>query len=698
MWLAVFILCSIACGGGGGDSSASSGIGGQNIDPVQRDVAVYVSTIAGVAPGSTDGVGAAVRFNYPSSVAGDADNIYIADSLSHTIRKIALATGEVTTLAGKAAESGFADGIGTAARFYMPRGISIDGDYLYVADSGNNIIRKIDMNTREVKRIAGSAGNPGFADGNSTAALFRNPTGITTDANIIYVSDTNNHVIRRIDKNTGDVTTLAGTAGLQGSSDGAGSAARFFYPHGITTDRISIFIADTDNHVIRKIAINTGEVTTLAGQAGAYGYSNGTGAVARFYKPHGITITNDGTLYVADTENSNIRKIDIQTREVTTLAGNAGKIGAVDGIGAGANFNTPWGINTDGTYIYVADTNNHIIRKVTGTGEVNTLAGNAAAPGSVDGIGTAALFYNPSGITTDGNCLYIADNFNHTIRKINILTGESATLAGKAGQPGSTNAIGSAARFKYPDSVTISTDGTCLYTADTGNHAIRKIVIQTGEVTTLAGLPGASGSIDGTGANSRFYNPRGIIANGTSLYVADTDNCTIREIIIQTAEVSTLAGFPGALGSTDGTGTAARFNTPRGIIIDGRIIYVSDTGNHTIRKILLDTGEVTTLAGTAGSPCWNDGIGTAAHLFYPHGIIKLGDCLYIADSGNDTIRKINTVTRAVTTLAGMPRKPYWSDGDGLTARFNYPCGLSTDGTNIYMTDCLNNAVRKIEFR
>ena len=696
----ISILCIGACGAGssGGTSAGSASGGSVNADPVQRDVSVHVSTLAGVAPGSIDGVGSAVRFYYPSAVTGNADFIYLADSLNHTIRKIDLATGTVTTLAGTSGKRGFADGTGAAARFFIPRGITIDGDSLYVADSGNNLIRKIFINTGEVKTIAGTAGTPGFADGNGTAALFKNPTGITTDSTGIYVADTDNHTLRKIDKSTGVVTTLAGTAGLPGSTDGIGSAARFFYPHGITTDRTSLYISDTDNHTVRKIVINTGEVTTLAGTAGAHGSSNGTGPEARFYYPRGITISIDGAcLYLADTDNSNIRKVIVDTGVVTTMAGVAGAPGSIDGAGAVANFNTPWGICADESFLYIADTSNHTIRKLSmGTAEVMTLAGRPAAPGSIDGIGAAALFYNPSGITTDGSHLFVVDTFNHTIRKIKILTGESTTLAGMAGQPGSTDGVSTAARFRFPENITISTDGTCLYTADTGNHTIRKIVIQTGEVTTIAGAAGAFGSIDGAGANSRFYNPRGITTDGTSLYIADTDNCTIRKINLETAEVSTLAGYAGDHGSTDGTGASARFNTPKGITITGNNLYVADTGNHTIRKIISNTGEVSTMAGSAGSPCRNDGTGSAAHLSYPHGIIQMGDCLYVADSGNDTIRKIVIQTRVVTTLAGEPYEPYWADGDGLTARFNYPYGISTDGNYIYVSEFNNNTIRRIE--
>jgi sugar lactone lactonase YvrE len=324
-----------------------------------------VTTLAGIAgsSGSTDGTGAAVRFNFPFGMTADGTNLYVVDSSNHTIRKIVISTGEVTTLAGTAGYQGSADGTGAAARFYYPYGITTDGTNLYVADSGNNTIRKIVISTGAVTTLAGTAQSVGSSDGNGAVARFNNPFGITTDGTNLYVADSWNHTIRKIVISTGEVTTLAGTAGYQGSTDGTGAAARFYYPYGITTDGTNLYIADTSNCTIRKIVISTGEVTTLAGTAGLGGSTDGTGAAARFYLPYGIT--TDGTnLYVADSVNQLIRKIVISTGEVTTLAGTAGASGSADGTGAAARFNYPYGITTDGTNLYVADSGNNTIRKI----------------------------------------------------------------------------------------------------------------------------------------------------------------------------------------------------------------------------------------------------------------------------------------------------------------------------------------------
>ncbi|SVC59026.1 uncharacterized protein METZ01_LOCUS311880, partial [marine metagenome] len=215
-----------------------------------------------------------------------------------------------------------------------------------------------------------------------------------------------------------------------------------------------------------------------------------------------------------------------------------------------------------------------------------------------------------------------------------------------SGSTGSTNATGTSASFNYPRDIT--TDGTNLYVADYNNHTIRKIVISTGAVTTLAGSAGSSGSTNATGTSARFKYPRGITTDGTNLYVADADNHLIRKIVISTGAVTTLAGS-GSSGSTDGTGTSAKFNSPRGITTDGQNLYVGDYSNNKIRKIVISTGAVTTLAGS-GSSGSTDGTGTSASFYNPSGITSYGTNLYVGDYSNHKIRKIalrGTVTADV---------------------------------------------------
>jgi hypothetical protein len=324
---------------------------------------------------------------------------------------------------------------------------------------------------------------------------------------------------------------------------------------------------------------------------------------------------------------------------------------------------------------------------------VTTFAGTAGSQGSADGIGTAALFHSPSAITTDGTNLYVTDSGNNTIRKIVIATGAVAIFSGSAGDSGSTDGIGTAALFNRPSGIT--TDGTNLYVADSGNNTIRKIAIATGEVTTLAGTAESFGSADGTGSAALFNNPLGVASDVNDVYVADAGNNTIRKIVIATGEVTTLAGTAGSSGSSDGTGTAALFNNPSEIASDGTNLYIADAGNNTIRKIVIATGEVTTLAGTAGSSGAADGTGTAALFNNPLGIATDRTNLYIADAGNNTIRKIVIATGKVTILAGKAGSSGSSNGTGTAALFNNPVGIATVGADLYVGDTGNNTIRKI---
>jgi hypothetical protein len=329
---------------------------------------------------------------------------------------------------------------------------------------------------------------------------------------------------------------------------------------------------------------------------------------------------------------------------------------------------------------------------------VTTFAGSTSGvSGYTDATGTAARFSSLRGITTDGNNLYVADTYNHSIRKIVIATGVVITLAGStSGFIGNTDSTGNSARFNTPFGIT--TDGSNLYVADTNNHSIRKIVLASGVVTTLAGsTTGVAGYTDATGNAARFQNPTGITTDGINLYVADTNNQSIRKIVIATGDVTTLAGSLTS-GNTDGTGTAATFAIPSSIITDGSNLYLADTGNHSIRKIVIATGVVTTLAGSTASVSGNsDGTGTAARFNFPYGITTDGINLYVADTNNQSIRKIVIGTGVVTTLAGSTTGIAGNiDATGTAARFNAPWGLTTDGSKLYVGDSSNANVRVVQ--
>jgi len=323
---------------------------------------------------------------------------------------------------------------------------------------------------------------------------------------------------------------------------------------------------------------------------------------------------------------------------------------------------------------------------------VTTFAGQSDND-STDGTGTAARFYSPIGITTDGTNLYVADSGNNRIRKIVIDNGTVTTLAGSS-QGYSDNTTGTSARFNGPRGIT--TDGENLYVVDSGNHLIRKIVISTGVVTTLAGTAGSFGSADNTtGTSASFKNPWGITTDGTNLYVADMKNYTIRKIVISTGAVTTLAGTPGSLGNADNaTGTSASFNWPIGITTDGENLYVTET--HSIRKIVIDNGTVTTLAGSSShGGAASIATGTSARFKYPRGITTDGTNLYVVDNANFRIRKIVIDNGTVTSLAGSSGG-FRDNNTSTLAKFNYPQGITTDGENLYVTDGNNHRIRKIE--
>jgi len=289
---------------------------------------------------------------------------------------------------------------------------------VYVADSENHLIRKISP-AGDVSTLAGSGAN-GANNATGTAATFKFPTGVAVDtAGNVYVADRSNHLIRKITP-TGVVSTLAGLANISGANDANGTAATFNFPSGVAVDTAgNVYVADLSNRLIRKIT-PTGTVSTLAGNAGTTGAINATGTNATFDNPFGVAVDTAGNVYVADSSNHLIRKIT-PAGVVTTLAGTVGVFGSADGNGTNATFNLPSGVAVDTAgNVYVADSSNQLIRKISPAGDVTTLAGTANTTGAINATGTNATFDNPLGVAvnTDDN-VYVADGLNHLIRKIN---------------------------------------------------------------------------------------------------------------------------------------------------------------------------------------------------------------------------------------------------------------------------------------
>jgi len=338
--------------------------------------------------------------------------------------------------------------------------------------------------------------------------------------------------------------------------------------------------------VIPEPALLVWTLTTLAGQVGEGGYVDGSLEEAEFRLPSGVAVDDAGDIFVADTANNLIRRISANGG-VGSLAGVAESHGTEDGAGSDARFWAPFGLAADrvGT-VYVADTANNTIRKITPEGTVSTVAGLAGQPGGADGVGSAARFRNPWGVAVDamGN-VYVADMSNDAIRKITP-AGVVTTLAGQAGQAGNQDGASTVARFNGPQAVAVDAAGT-VFVSDSANDCLRKISAD-GTVSTLAGLPGQAGSADGTGSAARFLNPQGLAVDDEGdIFVADTGNNTIRKITAA-GVVSTVAGLAGATGTTDGAGTTARLNHPGGVAVDrAGNVYVADANNQVVRKLVL---------------------------------------------------------------------------------------------------------------
>jgi sugar lactone lactonase YvrE len=612
-------------------------------------------------------------------------------------------TGVLKLVAGTLGGPGDLDGVGSAARFRHPFGVTTDrAGHLFVTDQESHVVRQIDLGTGAVTTLAGSPGVQGSTDGSGAAARFSGPTGIAADGSgNLFVADTGNDTIRKIVVATGAVTTLAGSAGALGSNDGLGATARFSAPVGLASDGSgNLFVADSNNNAIRKLVIATGAVTTLAGSAGSWGSADGTGSAARFSQPSGVAADGTGNLFVADTMNELIRRIDLATGVVTTIAGlfassappgidhpgPPGVAGSADGIGQEARFANPIGITSDGAgHLFVADLGNGEIRSIViATGLVTTLAGFAAEPsGNIDGVGTLARFYWPTGVVSDGaGNLFVADSVNHTIRKIVLTTREVSTFAGLPEDSGSTDSIGGYDGFDGPQNVASDGEGN-LWVAD---GTLRKVVVATGAVTLWSAFPASYGSIAADGLGN--------------LFVADAD--AIYKVVIATGADVLLAGSSYETGTTDGIGAAARFAGPSAMACDGAgSLFVVDSGNYLIRKVDTATGAVTTLAGLARAGGSSDGIGavvgTAALFFNSMGLATddSGN-LFVADTGNSTIRKIVIATGQVTTLAGSAASSGSADGMGGSARFDHPVGIVCDKKgNLFVGDVNNHTIRKI---
>ena len=622
-----------------------------------------VTTLAGTLgiAGSVDGSATAAQFNLPQGIAVDAaGNVYVSDTNNDTIRLISPG-GVVTTLAGAAGQSGDAAGTGAAARFNYPFGIAVDSvGNLYVADYGNSLIRRVAPGGG-VTIFAGSPGLTGSANGAASVAQFNHPSAVSVDgAGNVYVIDTSNQTVRKISAG-GSVSTLAGTAGVTGRADGASASATFFYPGGIAaTGSGVIYVADTGNHLLRVVA--SGLVSTLAGAEGVQGGVDGAGSSAAFAYPYGVAVDGSGNLYVADHDNDTIRKVT-PAGAVTTLAGSAGVPGSADGAGGAARFSGPTGVAVDAAgNVYVADAGNTSVRKITAGGVVTTFAGFSGVAGSSNGTGAIARFNAPQGIAVDGaGNVYVADTNNSTIRKVTS-AGAVTTIAGAAGQTGSADGLAGAARFNAPYAVAVDAAGN-VYVADFFNATIRKIT-PAGAVTTLAGLAGQAAMADGAGVVARFNQPYGVAVDGSgNVFVADTYNRAIRQVTAG-GVVTTLSGpnsrfyYPQGV-AMDGAGNLYVADGDNQSVVEGVLVAPPPSGG-AIASTTVIAGQTATF--TLGS--------AASQTTYQWQVSTNGGLTWVSLGNNSTYGGSTTVTlsvgNATTAMSGGTYRAQLANAAGTT--------------------------------
>lgn len=601
----------------------------------------------------------------------------------------------IDRVAGPLGGFGYLDGVGTGARFFRPADLCDDGaGNVYLVDDGNAVIRKLVVATGQVTTLVGKVGRAGFSDGVGSAAQFYNPQGIACDgASTLYVADQSNHVIREIDVATRTVTTFAGQPGSSGAVAGIGAAARLSNPKRLAIANTGttkyLYVAELSRR-IRRIDLSTNNVELWAG-TGASGATNGPVASATFNTPNALVWDGPwpGTLYLVDRGAQRIRAIDLATDTASTLAGSGGS-GSTDALGTAASFRAPTGgtlVDDGSTHaLYVAEEGNHTIRRIELTpgpsfAGVTTIAGTAQQSGITDGTGAAARFYVPTALVALGNLLYVADYGNGTVRSVARDTTAVATVAGLGRSSTATDGTGAAARFWGIRDVVV--DGNIAWVGD--ENAIRKVDLTTGEVTTHAGSLTANAETDGVGASARFARIMGLglDVDGT-LYVAD--KTTIRKVVLSTAEVTTIAGNAAdyIYQARDGVGAAARFYGPEAMRLAGKTLYVIDGAS--LRTVDLTSMQVTTIVGDASSYGFVDGVGTAARLWGASSLALDGaGNLYIGDGC--TVRAVDLATRRVTTLAGYQALCDHREGIGRAARFGDVRCLDWDPATSTLVAC-----------
>ncbi len=657
-----------------------------------------IATFAGSAPQANVVGTSTILGGRVLGVAPDASgNVYF--SAQDSIMKWSASTGLLSLVVGNGTAGFTGDkGAASSAQVSDPQGIALDSSgNLYIADYANHRIRKVSNGT--ITTVAGS-GTAGFSgdNGAATSAELNLPVGIAVDAaGNLYIADSGNNRVRKVAG--GIITTIAGngTAGFSGDNSGNGATnAELNDPIGVAVDSSgNVYVADYLNNRIRKIA--GAVISTVAGNGGTgFTGDNGQASTAGVYEPRGVAVDSSGNVYIADSHNYRVRKVTVSTGVISTVAG-SGTPGYTGDNGSAtlAELRYPVSVALDSTgNLYIADLGASVIRKVTG-GMISTLAGTGTAGfGGDTGPASSALLDQPNGITLDAaGDLYIADYLNDRIREIaggliNTVAGDS--IGGSLGDSGSALI----AELNDPVGVAVDSAGN-VYISDEANNRIRKV--SNGVITTFAGN-GKAGYVDNvTASTGELNDPLGIAVDSSgNLYIADHDNNRVRKVTVASGIINTVAGT-GTQGSDGDNGPAvsATLNGPGAVAVDAQgNLYISESGGNRIRKV--SNGTITTMAGSGGKGGYSgdNGAATSAQLSDPVGIaVDSAGNVYVADHNNYVIRKISN--GVITTIAGSNVQGFSGDGGAATAaELSNPYGIAVASNgNVYVADAANNRIR-----
>jgi sugar lactone lactonase YvrE len=615
-----------------------------------------------------------------------------------------LSAQSILTVAG----GGTDDGRPATATGLDPSGVALDASgNLYIADGTNARIRKVAAGNGIISTVAGT-GSAGFSGdgGPATAAGLSSAARVALDASgNLYIADSFNNRIRKVAAGSGIISTVAGNGSAAFSGDGGpATAAGLNFPYGVALDASgNLYIADHQR--IRQVAAGSGIISTVAGNGSAGFSGDGGPATAAGLQPYGVALDASGNLYIADVSSSRIRKVTAGSGIISTVAGNgSAEFSGDGGLATAAGLSSPVDVALDASgNLYIAVPSNNRIRKVAaGSGIISTVAGNGSAEFSGDGgSATAAGLYFPVGVALDASgSLYIADSYNNRIRKVAAGSGIISTVAGNGtagflgdGGPATTAGLAS------PRGVALDPSGN-LYITDSGNRRIREVAAGSGIISTVAGNGTGEFSGDGgpaTAAGLFSVTSPALDASG-NLYIADTYNYRIRKVVAESGIISTVAGNGSAGFSGDGgPATAAGLARPFGLALDASgNLYFADTDNYRIRKVTAGSGIISTVAGNGSTGFSGDGGPATAARLSPVGVaLDASGNLYF--TGNNRIRKVTAGSGIISTVAGNSSTGFSGDGGPATAAgLNFPYGVALDASgNLYIADSLSNRVRAV---